>query len=88
VSPDDGGVDDVVCRELVERITDLFEGRLPADEQAAINAHLEGCPGCVAAVEQFRRTVELLGRLPDDDVRDLDPAVVESLTAAFRRHRR
>jgi anti-sigma factor RsiW len=77
-------LDDVACRELVERITDLLEGRLSPEEQAAIDAHLGECPGCVSAIEQFRRTVELLGRLPDDDVRGVDPAVVESLARAFR----
>lgn len=77
-------LDDVACRDLVERITDLFEGRLSPAEQAAIDRHLGECPGCVSAIEQFRRTVEAIGRLQDDDVRALDPDVVESLARALR----
>ena len=76
--------DDVACRDLVERITELLDGVLPADEAAAARAHLDECPGCAAAVEQFRRTIEVLGHLPEDDVRALDPEVTASLLDAFR----
>jgi anti-sigma factor RsiW len=78
-------LDDVACRELVVRITDLFDGRLTPEEQAAVEAHLRGCSGCAAAVEQFRRTIDVLGALPQAEVRRLDPAVVEGLLDAFRR---
>jgi anti-sigma factor RsiW len=80
-------LDDVACRELVERITDLLDGRLAPDEQRAVEGHLTECPGCVAAIEQFRRTIDVLGRLPDDDVRALDPGVADSLARAFRDRR-
>lgn len=78
-------LDDVACRELVERITELLDGSLPADEQAAIDSHLAECPGCVTAVEQFRQTVEVLGHLRGEDVRQLEPEVVDNLLEAFRR---
>ena len=78
-------LDDVACRELVERITELLDGTLPADEQAAIDGHLAECPGCVTAVEQFRQTVEVLGHLRGEDVRQLEPEVVDNLLEAFRR---
>jgi anti-sigma factor RsiW len=77
-------LDDVACRDLVERITDLLDGRLSPEERAAVDGHLSECPGCVAAMEQFRRTIDLLGRLPDDDVRALDPDVADSIVRAFR----
>jgi anti-sigma factor RsiW len=77
-------LDDVACAALVERITDLLEGVLPPEEEAAISAHLEGCAGCAAAIEQFRRTVQVLGGLPDEDVRQLPPDVVEGLVEALR----
>ena len=81
-------LDAVTCRELVEWITDLLEGRLGPEEEAAVAAHLEGCSGCAAAVDQFERTIGLLGRLAEDDVRDLDPGVVDRLLEAFRRRPR
>jgi anti-sigma factor RsiW len=78
-------LDDIACAELVERITDLLEGVLPPEEEAAISAHVEGCAGCAAAIEQFRRTVRVLGELRHDDVRQLPPDVVEGLVEALRR---
>ena len=75
----------MVCRDAVERITDLLDGALPPDEEAAARAHLEECAGCAAAVEQFRRTIAVLGHLPEDDVRSLDPKVVAALVDALRR---
>ena len=78
-------VDDVTCRELVERITDLLDGRLTAEEQTAVDRHLAECPGCAAAIGQFERTVGVLGRLGDDDIRQLDPEVVARLLDALRR---
>ena len=77
-------LDDVACRELVERITELLDGTLAAEERAAIDGHLAECPGCVTAVEQFRQTVEVLGHLRGDDVRHLEPEVVDDLLEAFR----
>ena len=77
-------IDDLSCRELVERITDLLDGRLTADEQVAVRAHLEACPGCVAAIDQFQRTIAVLGRLAEGDVRELDPDVADALLEAFR----
>jgi anti-sigma factor RsiW len=79
--------EDVACRDLVERITDLLDGALPPEEAAAARAHLEECAGCAAAVEQFRRTIAVLGFLPEDAVRALDPDIAASLVDAFRRRR-
>ena len=50
-----------------------------------MRAHLEECPGCAAAIDQFQRTIEVLGRLAERDVRELDPAVADALLEAFRR---
>jgi anti-sigma factor RsiW len=77
-------LEDVACRDLVRRITDLLDGSLAADERAAIDAHLAECPGCAAAVEQFRQTIEVLGHLRGEDVRELEPEVVDGLLEAFR----
>ena len=74
----------MACRDLVLRITDLLDGALTPAEEAAARAHLDECPGCAAAVEQFRRTIAVAGRLRDQDVQDLDPEVVASLVAVFR----
>lgn len=69
-------VRDVACRELVELVTDYFEGVLPDDEVAAIEAHLDECPGCRAYLDQMRATIAAVGTvqvetLPDDAIEDL-----------------
>ena len=71
----------LTCQQLVELVTDYFEGALsPADAQR-FEQHLEVCPGCVTYVEQMRETIRLTGRLREDD---LVPAARDELLAQFR----
>jgi anti-sigma factor RsiW len=72
---------DIACRELVERITEYFEGALSAGAQRAIEHHLAECEGCAAYVQQMRETRRLAGALRAEDV---PPAGVDALLAAFR----
>ena len=58
-------VEHLTCRELVEVLTDYLEGALEPDERADIERHLVICRGCQNYVEQFRSTIDLLGRLAD-----------------------
>jgi anti-sigma factor RsiW len=69
------------CQELVEVVTDYLEGALPLDDLLRFEAHLAECPPCREYLEQFRRTISIVGRI--------DPAAVsersrEQLLAAFR----
>ena len=73
------------CQELVELVTDYLEGTLPADERARFEEHLAPCEGCTNYVEQMRRTVELVGRLPRQAI---TPDVEEALLGAFRNWKR
>ena len=52
------------CQELVELVTDYFEGVLSSEEHARFEAHAERCQGCGVYLEQMRVTVDLLGHLP------------------------
>lgn len=54
------------CRELVELVTDYLEDRLSADDRARFEAHLQACEACRDYLEQFRRTIRVLGRLPEE----------------------
>ena len=74
-------VEQLSCQELVELVTDYFEGALPAEDRARFEAHIGGCDGCVAYVEQMRTTIELMGRLEPDDV---TPEAQAALLGAFR----
>ena len=71
----------LMCRELVELITEYLEGAMPARERARFEAHLAGCDACTAYVEQMRTTILLTGRL---DERDLDADTRAALMHAFR----
>ena len=52
------------CQELVELVTDYFEGALSPEDQARFEGHAERCQGCGVYLEQMRVTVDLLGHLP------------------------
>jgi anti-sigma factor RsiW len=53
--------DGLTCRELVELVTDYFEGALGAEDRARFEAHVAACPGCEAHLHQMRTTVALVG---------------------------
>lgn len=71
----------VDCDELVELVTDYLEGALPAELAAEVEAHLALCEGCAAYLDQMRRTIEELGRVPSQT---LSAAAKDELMAAFR----
>jgi anti-sigma factor RsiW len=68
------------CRELVELITDYFEGALDGDTRAAFDRHVAVCPGCENYVEQMRSTL----RLAHEGVELEEQPEVVGLLAAFR----
>jgi anti-sigma factor RsiW len=73
-------VEDMACVELVELVTDYLEGALPPEERRRFDAHIAGCEGCTAYLEQFRETIRLAGVLREDDV---SPEARATLLAAF-----
>ena len=56
------------CRAWRERIGALVLGQLDADERAAIEAHLDGCPDCRAEAEVLAPVAALLSRADPDQV--------------------
>jgi anti-sigma factor RsiW len=72
---------DVVCRQVVELVTDYLEGVLPEDLKSAVERHLERCPPCVVYVEQMRTTAASLRR---GSVESISPKVRVELVSAFR----
>ena len=73
--------DEMSCRELVELVTEYFEGRLAAAERARFEAHLAACRHCRAYLAQMRLTVDALGRLSEQNV---EPDAEAALRRAFR----
>jgi anti-sigma factor RsiW len=77
--------DDIDCQDFVELVTDYLEDALPAGERARIDRHLQTCPGCAAALAQWKAVIVMAGHLADADVERMDPAVRSRLMSAFRR---
>lgn len=73
--------EDFTCAQLVEIVTEYLEGGLTFSERVIIESHLLDCEGCVNYIDQMRMTVQLAGRLREDEL----PAEVEAaLIRAFR----
>lgn len=60
--------EDLTCRELVEVITDYFDGAMSPDEHARFERHLRDCTGCQAVISQFRTMVEVTGHLTEEQI--------------------
>lgn len=73
--------EDLTCAELVELVTEYFEGTLSPAERRRFDEHLGLCPGCVNYVEQMRGTVALVGKLCEED---FAPEARDRLLLAFR----
>ena len=72
---------ELTCAEVVELVTEYLEHRLPPMDVERFEEHLVFCDGCENFLEQMRTTVDVTGRLREED---LSPAVQEMLLAAFR----
>lgn len=75
---------DLVCREVVELVSEHIEGTLPRAQCRRLEAHLAGCPHCSEYLRQMRATIELTGRLA---LADLPAGMREELLGVYRRWR-
>jgi anti-sigma factor RsiW len=71
----------ISCHELVELVTAYLDGALSAAEATRFEAHLETCPDCSAYVAQFAQTINALGALPAEQLRE---EMLAPLLDAFR----
>ncbi len=74
----------LVCRQVVELLTDYLDGALAPRDRARLEAHLADCPHCSEYLAQLRATIASAGRVETDD---LDPEVVDDLVELYRRWR-
>jgi anti-sigma factor RsiW len=58
----------LTCQELVELVTDYFEGALPRRDRKRFEAHIGACAHCSLYLEQLRQTIALTGTLREEDV--------------------
>jgi anti-sigma factor RsiW len=71
----------LTCRDLVELVTDYFDGALSHADRLRFEEHVSVCPPCRVHLRQMRETVRLLGTLDEEDV---PPAARDALLSAFR----
>jgi anti-sigma factor RsiW len=62
---------DVACVDGVAELMDFLEGTLSPVRREALEAHVSGCPRCVAFVESYRQTPRIMraataAALPED----------------------
>ncbi len=70
------------CRDITELATDHVEGATPLATRMSMWMHLAMCKHCREYLRQYRETIVVLGRLPDEP----PPAeCVEELLRRFRR---
>jgi hypothetical protein len=56
------------CREIVDLATEYVEGALTTSQMTQFELHLNFCEGCVAFVDQIRRTATMAGRLSEEEI--------------------
>lgn len=76
--------DPLVCREVVELVTDYLDGSLSWSERRRFEGHLADCPHCTEYLAQMRATIRLTGRL---EPADLTAEMQEDLGELYRRWR-
>lgn len=54
----------ISCRELYERLDAYLDGELQADSVSDIKKHIEVCKNCVAYVNTYKKSIEILGEVP------------------------
>ena len=72
---------DMDCNELVELVTAYLDGSLDPDTRARFDVHLLECDGCANYLQQFRSTVDTLGKIKEAT---FDPSFRARLMDAFR----
>jgi len=75
---------ELVCREVVELVTDYLGGNLSSEDRARFEHHLSTCPPCTAYLAQMKATLELASELGDGGA-PADDEVAEHLRQVFRR---
>ena len=71
------------CRDIVGLLADYLDGSLDSPTARRLQAHLEGCPPCVAFVNTYKGTVRAAGQLKETDI----PPELKDRLLSFLRQR-
>ena len=78
---------ELVCREVVELVTEYLGGTLPPRDRTRFEQHLATCPPCTAYLAQVRTTLELAAEL-GSAAAPAEDDVAKQLGDMFRRWHR
>lgn len=56
------------CKEVTELVTDYLEGRLSLMDRMRFKMHIGMCKHCRAYLSQMKKTVEVVGKMPDEPI--------------------
>ncbi len=75
----------MICKNVVELVTDYLEGTLSAQDRRRFEEHLEHCDGCTEYLAQIRATRRIAAHLASVEVPD---HIRRELMKAFRDFKR
>jgi predicted anti-sigma-YlaC factor YlaD len=76
---------EMTCHELVELVTEYLEDAMAPDERARLEQHLSGCRPCRRYLDQMRKTIDVVGTIPEETV---TAEAREELLSVFRAWKR
>lgn len=56
----------MVCKELVELVTDYIENGLSENDRSRFEEHIAYCRGCQNYMDEFRKTIQVISELTED----------------------
>ncbi len=72
----DSHSNDLLCRELVELVTEYLSEALTRDDRARFEHHLSECPPCTTYLAQMRATIALAGTLASNQASSVQPELL------------
>lgn len=74
------------CEQIVEALSDYFDGDLGYEDSVDVRNHLRGCRACLAFADSLRRIIELCrAHEPSVKLRPLTPPARAELESAWRK---
>ncbi len=74
-------LNELTCKELVEVVTDYFEGALSSADRERFEQHVSKCDWCKIYLEQMQATIRTVRSLTEETI---NPRAKEELLEAFR----
>ncbi|MBI2608356.1 MAG: zf-HC2 domain-containing protein [Deltaproteobacteria bacterium] len=70
------------CKQMIYRLSDYMEKELPFHKRLIFRLHLWMCHNCRKYLKQFKKSVELTGKIPKENP---PKALIELLEKTFKK---